>query len=172
NGGAVEIRKDEGFPRIRTEAAAAGIFPMDTAAGAPPPPLVLEIASGYEAGWAGARIRVTIRDLPPGTARIPAGDRSAWFDADQFEGSTLLIRSPQPGDRIRLFGSGGRRKLSDIFIDRKVPRARRRRWPVITQTSAAGEEILWVVGIVRSAGAIVTGETRRVVQLEAFGLWK
>lgn len=53
----------------------------------------------------------------------------------------LLYRSRLPGDRIRLpFGS---KKLSDLLIDRKVPREARDGLRVL----AAGSEVLWVEGI-------------------------
>jgi tRNA(Ile)-lysidine synthase len=51
------------------------------------------------------------------------------------------FRARRPGDRIRL--AGGTRKLSDLLIDRKVPRERRDALRVL----AAGTEVLWVEGI-------------------------
>jgi tRNA(Ile)-lysidine synthase len=53
----------------------------------------------------------------------------------------LLVRQARPGDRIRPLGMTGRRKLQDVFVDRRV-------------------EILWVPGVVRSAHALVTTATR------------
>jgi tRNA(Ile)-lysidine synthase len=48
------------------------------------------------------------------------------------------LRRREPGDRIRL--SGGTRKLSDVLIDRKIPREERDAIPVVAQNS----EVLWV----------------------------
>jgi tRNA(Ile)-lysidine synthetase-like protein len=61
-------------------------------------------------------------------------------------GPALAIRAPLPGDRIRL--RGGSRKLSDVMVDRRVPRALRLRLAVVT---VADGSILWVPGIAASS---------------------
>jgi tRNA(Ile)-lysidine synthase len=55
----------------------------------------------------------------------------------------LVVRSRRPGDRIRPVGLGGTKKVQDLLVDRKVPRADRDRVPVVTD--AAGR-LLWVAG--------------------------
>jgi tRNA(Ile)-lysidine synthase len=55
----------------------------------------------------------------------------------------LVVRSRRAGDRFRPFGAPGRRKLQDVFVDRKVPRGARDRVPVVVD--GAGR-IVWVVG--------------------------
>lgn len=53
----------------------------------------------------------------------------------------LTLRTWKTGDRIRLRGMNGRtKKLSDIFIDAKVPRRARLTWPVVCM----GDEIVWL----------------------------
>jgi tRNA(Ile)-lysidine synthase len=59
----------------------------------------------------------------------------------------LEVRTRRPGDRI-----GGRRKLQDVFVDAKVPRAERDDWPVVV----AGEEVVAVPGMVEDARVQVT----------------
>jgi tRNA(Ile)-lysidine synthase len=54
------------------------------------------------------------------------------FDADAAP-LPWLLRAPRPGDRMRPRGLGGTKKLSDLFIDDKVPRAERPRVPVLTR---------------------------------------
>ena len=63
----------------------------------------------------------------------------------------LEVRPWRAGDRMRPLGLGGSRSLQDLFTDRKVPRARRTRVPVVI---SAGE-IAWVPGV-------ATGERFRV----------
>ena len=53
----------------------------------------------------------------------------------------LIYRSRRPGDRIVL--PGGTKKLSDLLIDRKIPREDRDQLPVL----ASGDDVLWVQGI-------------------------
>jgi tRNA(Ile)-lysidine synthase len=58
-------------------------------------------------------------------------------------GPLAMVRSWQPGDRMRPLGLGGSKSLQDLFTDRKVPRALRRTLPVVE----AGGEIVWVAGV-------------------------
>src|SRR5206468_4432577 len=55
-------------------------------------------------------------------------------------GDELEVRPWRHGDRMRPLGLGGSRSLADLLTDRKVPRARRARVPVVV----AGSEIAWV----------------------------
>ncbi len=55
----------------------------------------------------------------------------------------LVVRGWTPGDRFRPLGMAGTRKLQDFFVDRKVPRERRRQVPIVAD--AAGR-IVWVAG--------------------------
>jgi len=54
----------------------------------------------------------------------------------------LVIRNARPGDRFRPEGLGGEKKLKDYFVDRKIPRSRRVRLPILE----AGGTIAWVAG--------------------------
>jgi len=94
----------------------------------------------------------------------------AWraaFDARVTEG-LLLLRTPQPGDRLRPLGMGGHhKKLSDCLIDAKWPRILRADTLLLTCVAADGdEEVLWVAGLTRSEAFRVTGETDRILYLE------
>lgn len=64
-------------------------------------------------------------------------------DAATNEGPTWpwRLRNARPGDRVRT--RAGHRKLSDLFTDRKIPAADRRRLPMLI---AAGE-VVWVAGL-------------------------
>ncbi|SFF03722.1 tRNA lysidine(34) synthetase TilS [Alteribacillus iranensis] len=53
----------------------------------------------------------------------------------------LTIRTTEPGDRINPLGMRGRKKVSRLFIDSKIPREERGHWPVLTD---ANGKILWV----------------------------
>jgi tRNA(Ile)-lysidine synthase len=56
----------------------------------------------------------------------------------------LCLRHPRPGDRMAPRGGRGRRKLSDLLIDAKIPRERRAKLPVLCDS---GGRILFVPGI-------------------------
>ena len=61
----------------------------------------------------------------------------------------LTVRRRRPGDRMRLAGARGTRRIQDIMVDARVPRALRAEWPLVV----AGERIVWVPGIGMAEGA-------------------
>ena len=60
----------------------------------------------------------------------------------------LEVRTRRPGDRL----AGRRKKLQDVFVDAKVPRAERDAWPVVVREG----EVVAVPGIVEDAEVRVT----------------
>ncbi|MFS0656679.1 tRNA lysidine(34) synthetase TilS [Bacillus sp. 179-C3.3 HS] len=59
----------------------------------------------------------------------------------------LIIRSRKIGDRIKLKGMNGSKKVKDIFIDKKVPLAERDSWPIVTDSD---HQIIWIPGLKKS----------------------
>jgi tRNA(Ile)-lysidine synthase len=55
----------------------------------------------------------------------------------------LAVRTRRPGDRFRPVGVGGRKKLQDYFVDRKVAQSRRDRVPLVVDST---DRIVWVAG--------------------------
>lgn len=85
-----------------------------------------------------------------------------FFDADAFDNwQTLCIRTRRAGDKILL--EMGQQKLKELFINRKVPRAKREHVPLIF----AGEQLLWVVGMRRANLFPVTARTKNILRLRA-----
>jgi tRNA(Ile)-lysidine synthetase-like protein len=109
------------------------------------------------AGW---QLAVDRFDAGGKTWNVLPDSQTAVFDAHQLP-HNLQMRSPAAGERFAPLGMQGRAKLSDLFVDRKVPRRVRARWPLVT----CGDEILWVVGLRRGELAPVTDATRRVIVL-------
>ncbi|BBW98115.1 tRNA lysidine(34) synthetase TilS [Geobacillus sp. FSL W8-0032] len=60
----------------------------------------------------------------------------------------LYVRTRRHGDRMVLKGTGGTKKLKEIFIEAKVPRMERDCWPVVED---ADGRVLWVPGLKKSA---------------------
>ncbi|QHS23902.1 tRNA lysidine(34) synthetase TilS [Virgibacillus sp. MSP4-1] len=56
----------------------------------------------------------------------------------------LIIRTREKGDRIRIRGLGGSKKIKDIFIDEKIPGHKRDEWPIITDNMG---KIIWLLGL-------------------------
>lgn len=89
------------------------------------------------------------------------GEYLAWLDADKVA-FPLAVRGQRPGERVAPLGMGGKtQKLSDYFINRKIPRQARKNWPVVVSS----DQIVWVLGLGISEAAAVTPQTRRVLRL-------
>lgn len=59
----------------------------------------------------------------------------------------LYVRSRKTGDRMKVKGMNGSKKVKDIFIDEKIPRSQRDYWPIVTN---ANHEIIWLPGLKKS----------------------
>jgi tRNA(Ile)-lysidine synthase len=96
---------------------------------------------------------------------------TAFFDADK-SGFSFSVRARMDGDRFHPQGTDGTKKLSDFFIDHKVPRDIRERIPLFVSKHKSGqflrEKILWVVGYRVSEEAKVTQGTKKVLKIEIF----
>jgi tRNA(Ile)-lysidine synthase len=75
----------------------------------------------------------------------------------------LAVRNRRPGDRLRPLGLAGRKKLQDLFVDKKVDRAERDTIPVVVD---AGGRIVWVPGHALAEEFRVTERTEAVVILK------
>jgi tRNA(Ile)-lysidine synthase len=82
------------------------------------------------------------------------------FDAAQTP-LPWLLRAPRPGDRLRVRGLGGTKKLQDLFVDGKVPRERRSRTPVLERNG----EILCVGDLRASEFGRPTAATTRFLSV-------
>lgn len=71
----------------------------------------------------------------------------------------ITIRTWQEGDSIQPLGMKGRKKVSDILIDEKVPLNLKSRQPVLTDQS----DIIWLPGLRMSNGYKVTEATSSVL---------
>jgi tRNA(Ile)-lysidine synthetase-like protein len=98
------------------------------------------------------------RDLGRGIRAVREYDRVS-LDRGPVRWGPWLIEGSEPGLEVRTRRSGdrvkGRRKLQDVFVDAKVPRAERDDWPVVV----AEEGVVAVPGIVEDARVRVTRET-------------
>jgi tRNA(Ile)-lysidine synthase len=81
-------------------------------------------------------------ELSPPPAVPCAPPDTAFFDGDRMP-FPWHVRTFRPGDRIQPLGMSGRKKVKDLFIDEKIPAARRTLTPLLF----CGSELIWVVGL-------------------------
>jgi tRNA(Ile)-lysidine synthase len=86
----------------------------------------------------------------------------AVLQANSLQGP-LVVRNRRPGDRFRPFGAPGSRKLQDLLVDRKIPRAERDRVPVVVDAKG---HIVWVAGLATAEACRVTAPEAGVVILK------
>ncbi len=106
-------------------------------------------------GW-----RVEAKIVTPQTMRKNADNYSAHFDLKKT-GDVLVVRSLKAGDRFQPLGMSQPKKLGEFMLDAKIPRAWRRRVPIV----CSPEQILWAVGWRIDERVKVTDKTRRVLRL-------
>ena len=89
-------------------------------------------------------------------------DRAVEFvDADKIP-DKLQLRTWQTGDRFIPFGLKGKKKVSDYFIDEKIPNHLRRSIPILT----CEKGIIWICGYRLSETFRVQKSTSSVLKLE------
>jgi tRNA(Ile)-lysidine synthase len=93
-------------------------------------------------------------------ARIPR--HTELFDADVI-GSEIILRHWRAGDRFQPIGMKSPVKLQDLFVNAKIPAARRRE--LVLATTAAGT-IFWVEGLRISEVFKLTPQTKRLLRWE------
>jgi tRNA(Ile)-lysidine synthase len=98
------------------------------------------------------------REVP---ATLDTGtSNEVWLDADTLA-FPLTVRRWQAGDRVRPLGMRGRRKVSDLLTDARVPTHVRVDWPVVL----SGRTVIWVPGVKLSEEAKIEASTVRVIGL-------
>lgn len=85
------------------------------------------------------------------------------FDAEKLT-QPLMVRSRKNGDRIRLFGMNGSKKVKELFMEAKIPRDQRNDYPIVTTE----KQIIWIPGIRRSCYAPISDQTEKFLYL----IWK
>ena len=105
----------------------------------------------------------TLTELLSSTAGTKSADLGAGlravreYDTVRLEGAVsfgpwrlesavpgLVVRTRRPGDRL----AGRRKKVQDLFVDVKVPKAERDAWPLVV----SGEDVVAVPGIAEAPG--------------------
>lgn len=109
-----------------------------------------------ETGWRIRLSRLETADIP-----LETGHLEAIFDMEQVD-FPFTIRNFRPGDRFYPSGMTGSQKLKKFFIDRKIPRAERRKYPLLL---SAGN-IIWIAGLRKAGIGLPDAATRRLLKAE------
>jgi tRNA(Ile)-lysidine synthase len=131
--------------------------PATAGAAARPDPVLVRAGGTYSLANGEAGLRLSFDQ--------GGEDGAVLFDADALTWP-LVLRTRRPGDRMRPRGGRGSRKLSDLLIDAKVPRAARDRLPVL---ATSDDIVLYVPGLRPAAEARPSPGTTRTLAVTAVG---
>lgn len=95
---------------------------------------------------------------------IPEKTCTKWLNYDKIK-DTPVFRNRRPGDYLVVNQSGGRKKLKDYLIDRKVPREERDHILLL----CVGSEVLWVCGHRISEAYKVYDDTEFILKVQIQG---
>ena len=94
------------------------------------------------------------------TSPLPQDEHIACLDAGKLR-FPLTVRLWQKGDAFIPLGMKGKKKLSDFFIDQKIPVPyKRQQWVILS-----GDDIVWLVGHRLDERYKVTPQTKHIVQI-------
>jgi tRNA(Ile)-lysidine synthase len=119
-------------------------------------PLSVPGAISLPGGWQLTCERWNMASLAMEQARSNDDPFQVWLDAQHLTGA-LELRARHDGDRFEPLGMDGHEmKLSDFFINVKLPQRARDRWPLLCM----GPQVVWVAGY-RPAHSFRLTETTR-----------
>lgn len=91
---------------------------------------------------------------------ISKNNCTKWFDYDRIN-NVIIIRNRQSGDYFEINAQGGRKKLKDYFIDKKIPQKNRDEIPLLTD----GSHVIWILGDRISEHYKVTDKTKNILKV-------
>ena len=110
-------------------------------------------------GWKLSCERWNIASLAMEQARANDDPFQVWLDANGIS-DALELRVRQEGDRFEPLGMDGHMmKISDFFINVKLPQRARDRWPLLCM----GEKVVWVPGYRPAHSFRLTDSTRQAL---------
>jgi tRNA(Ile)-lysidine synthase len=110
-------------------------------------------------GWKLNCERWNIPSLAIEEARSNQDPFQVWLDASEIS-AALELRVRQDGDRFEPLGMDGHEmKLSDFFINVKLPQRARDHWPLLCM----GEKVMWVPGYRLAHPFRITDSTRQAL---------
>ncbi len=109
-----------------------------------------------EIGW-----KLRLKMIKAGIEDAETGQFATIFDMDKMV-FPVTVRNFRRGDRISPFGMTGTQKVNKLFIDRKIPRLDRKKYPILLSEG----EIIWVGGIRKSSHCMPDKTTRNRLKAE------
>jgi len=103
-------------------------------------------------------IEISLKELIANQQNTPAG---LIVDAELIS-FPLVLRAPRPGELFKPLGAPGRKKITRIFSDRKIPRHLRYRFPVLV----SGGRLVAIPGLMIHDDFKTTPRTNRFLRID------
>lgn len=91
---------------------------------------------------------------------LPSHRYTVYIDGEHID-ELIRVRTRQAGDRIQPLGMAHEKKVQDVMVDQRVPRAERAAIPLFF----SGTRCLWAAGLCIDEKVKLTGATRAVLRL-------
>lgn len=95
---------------------------------------------------------------------IPKKSCTKWLDYDKIKNS-FVVRKRMAGDYIIIDDMGHRKKLKEYFVNQKIPAEQRDDMWLIAEDN----EILAILGDRSGNSALVSSDTKEVLQITFYG---
>jgi len=119
----------------------------------------IKLAAGWKLG-----IALLERDAVGEDYRNNQDLYQAYLDAGKLAGE-LTVRAWKAGDRYQPLGMGGAsQKISDIWINKKIPLRAKKFWPLLCSSN----EIVWIPGSPPAESVKISAATTRIFYLRVY----
>jgi tRNA(Ile)-lysidine synthase len=102
---------------------------------------------------------VCLASPPERLDQTPSG--TGYFDLDNAP-FPWSVSTYSPGDRMIPLGMSGSKKVKNIFVDKKIPRVRRNRIPLVFSNGT----LIWICGICFSNSAALSGSSLQIARAQ------
>jgi tRNA(Ile)-lysidine synthase len=101
--------------------------------------------------------------ITEGGARLTDNGNAEYIDADRIPASELVLRTWSDGDSFVPLGMKTKKKISDFFVDAKIPIYEKHQIPILETKDG---DVVWVCGQRIDDRFKITSDTKRVMKLE------
>jgi len=95
--------------------------------------------------------------------KLNRGSSVEFVDADRIHSKDLVLRTWSEGDAFVPLGMKASKKISDFFVDARIPIYDKHRIPILETRDG---EVVWICGQRIDDRFKITGDTKRVLKLE------
>ncbi|MFN0156776.1 MAG: tRNA lysidine(34) synthetase TilS [Bacteroidota bacterium] len=109
------------------------------------------------------KFRFATQVLEQNNVTFSNNSNAEYVDADRVNGDDLILRTWSDGDAFVPLGMKTKKKISDFFVDAKIPIYEKHHIPILETKQG---EVVWICGQRIDDRFKITGDTKRVLKLE------